>query len=205
DPGWKTFTITESSAHPELIGRSVESIAKERGCTPFDVVSDVSLDDKLLTRFEIVFANDDVEGVSKLLTSDGCILGLSDAGAHIGQICDAVMPTDFLSRWVRDRGLMSVERGIHKLTGEIGHVLNLDRGVIRAGAMADLVVLDWERVGPGPIRRVVDMPADGDRLIADRPTGIDHVLVNGVPIRSEGESLLERLERFPGHILRSAA
>lgn len=204
DPGWKTFTISESAAHPELVGRSVLDIAKERSCTPFDVVCDVSLADKLLTRFEIVFANDDVEGVSQLLKSEGCILGLSDAGAHIGQICDAVMPTDFLSRWVRDRGLMSVERGIHKLTGEIGHVLGLDRGVLRPGAMADVAVLDWERVAPGPIRRVQDMPAGGDRLIADRPGGIDHVLVNGVPIRSDGQSLLDRLERLPGQVLRSA-
>ena len=204
DPGWKTFTVSESAAHPELVGRSVLDIAKERGCTPFDVVCDVSLADKLLTRFEIVFANDDVDGVSQLLTTEGCILGLSDAGAHIGQICDAVMPTDFLARWVRDRELMSVERGIHKLTGEIGHVLGLDRGVIREGAMADVVVLDWERVAPGPIRRVTDMPANGDRLIADRPDGIDHVFVNGVAIRSEGQSLLDRLERYPGQVLRSA-
>ena len=142
--------------------------------------------------------------MSQLLTTEGCILGLSDAGAHIGQICDAVMPTDFLARWVRDRELMSVERGIHKLTGEIGHVLGLDRGVIREGAMADVVVLDWERVAPGPIRRVTDMPANGDRLIADRPGGIDYVFVNGVAIRSEGQSLLDRLERYPGQVLRSA-
>ena len=204
DPGWPTVTITESTAHPELVGRSVQSVADERGVTPFDVVSDVSLDDDLRTRFEIVFANNDVDGVGKLLTAEGCILGLSDAGAHVGQICDAVMPTDFLANWVRDRGLMSVERGIQKLTAEIGHVLNIDRGVLRVGAPADVVVLDWEKVAPGPIRRVVDMPAGGDRLIADRPGGIEHVLVNGVPIRSEGKSVLDALPRMPGQILRPA-
>ncbi|MBY0399534.1 amidohydrolase family protein [Myxococcota bacterium] len=205
DPGWKTVTISESAAHSELVGRSVQSLADERGVTPFDVVSDVSLDDGLLTRFEIVFANDDVEGVGRLLSSDGCILGLSDAGAHVGQICDAVMPTDFLANWVRDRGLMSIEKGIHKLTGEIGHVLAIDRGILAIGRPADVVVLDWERVAPGPIRRVVDMPAGGDRLIADRPGGIDHVLVNGVPIRSEGRSVLDSLGRWPGRVLRATA
>jgi N-acyl-D-amino-acid deacylase len=204
DPGWPTVTISESKAHPELVGRSVQSLADARGVSPFDVVADVSLADDLLTRFEIVFANDDVEGVGRLLTSEGCILGLSDAGAHVGQICDAVMPTDFLGRWVRDRGIMSIERGIQKLTGEIGHVLNLDRGVLRVGAPADVVVLDWEKVAPGPIRRVADMPAGGDRLIADQPGGIDAVLVNGVPIRSEGRSVLETLPRLPGHVLRPA-
>ncbi len=205
DPGWPTVTISESTAHPELVGRSVQSIADERGVAPFDVVSDISLADDLLTRFEIVFANNDVEGVSELLKADGCVLGLSDAGAHVGQICDAVMPTDFLSRWVRDRGLMSVERGIRKVTGEVGHVLNLDRGVLRVGAPADVAVLDWEKVSPGPIRRVVDMPAGGDRLTADQPGGIDHVLVNGVPIRSEGRSVIDALPRMPGHVLRPVA
>ncbi len=205
DPGWPTVTIAESAAHPRLVGRSVQSIADERGMAPFDVVAELSLADDLLTRFEIVFANDDVEGVSRLLTAEGCILGLSDAGAHVGQICDAVMPTDFLGRWVRDRGIMSLEQGIRKLTGEIGHVLNLDRGVLRPGAPADVVVLDWEKVAPGPIRRVADMPAGGDRLIADRPGGLDAVLVNGVPIRSEGRSVLEALPRLPGHVLRPVA
>ncbi|MEZ4334313.1 MAG: amidohydrolase family protein [Myxococcota bacterium] len=206
DPGWPTVTIAESRAHPELVGRSVQSIADERGAAPFDVVADVSLADDLMTRFEIVFANDDVEGVSRLLTAEGCILGLSDAGAHVGQICDAVMPMDFLANWVRDRALMGVERGIHKLTGEIAHVLGLaDRGVLRPGAQADVVVLDWERVAPGPIRRVADMPAQGDRLIADQPGGLDWVLVNGVPIRSEGRSELDSLDRLPGRILRPSA
>ncbi len=205
DPGWPTVTISESTSHPELVGRSVQSLADERGATPFDVVADVSLADDLMTRFEIVFANNDADGVRELLTAEGCVLGLSDAGAHVGQICDAVMPTDFLARWVRDRGIMSPERGLQKLTGEIAHVLAIDRGVLRVGAAADVVVLDWEKIAPGPIRRVADMPAGGDRLLADQPGGIDHVFVNGVAIRSEGRSVLDALDRLPGHVLRPSA
>jgi N-acyl-D-aspartate/D-glutamate deacylase len=205
NPGWQTFTIAESPLHPELQGRSVLDLAQERGTTPWDVVCDVALEEDLATRFEIVFANDDEKGVSELLQAQGCVLGLSDAGAHVGQICDAVMPTDFLSRWVRDRDLMSVERGIHKLTGEVAQVLGIERGVLEVGAPADLVVLDWEKLSPGPIRRVADLPADGERLLADAPSGIDHVLVNGVPIRSEGRSVVAGLAQLPGSILRGAA
>ena len=205
NPGWKTFTVAESAAHPELEGRSVLDIAEERGSTPWDVVCDVALEEDLATRFEIVFANDNEEGVSELLRSDGCILGLSDAGAHIGQICDAVMPTDFLARWVRDRNLMSVEQGIHKVTGEIAKVLDIERGLLQEGLPADLAVLDWDQLSPGPFRRVADMPANGERLIADAATGIDHVLVNGVIIRSEGKPVLDGLEKLPGSILRSPA
>jgi N-acyl-D-aspartate/D-glutamate deacylase len=203
NPGWATFTVAESAAHPELEGRSVLSIAEERGCTPFDVVCDVALSENLATRFEIVFANDNEKGVAELLKADGCILGLSDAGAHVSQICDAVMPTDFLSNWVRDRELMSVEEGIRKVSGEIADVAGIDRGTLRVGAPADLVVLDWEGLSPGPFRRVADMPAEGERLIADAPRGVDHVLVNGVPIRSEGEPVASQLDQLPGSILRS--
>jgi len=200
NPRWDTFRVAESDSHPERIGRCVEEIAAEKGVTAFDVVCDTALDDDLETRFSVTFANDEEDGVSLLMTSEGCIMGLSDAGAHVGQICDAVMPTDFLASWVRDRQLMSVEQGIHKLSGEIGQVLGIDRGHLRVGSPADVVVLDWENLSPGPIHRVYDLPANGDRLIADDPKGIDHILVNGVPIRSEGTPLPDAL---PGSILRS--
>ena len=202
NPRWETFTVSESDVHPELVGRSAASIARERGVSAFDAVADIVLDDDN-ARFNVVFANDEEDGVTRLLTSEGCVMGLSDAGAHVGQICDAVMPTDFLSRWVRDRALMPVEAGIRKLTGELADVLCIDRGYLRAGAPADVVVLDWDELSTGPIRRVRDMPAGGDRLLADAPAGIDTVLVNGVPIRDSGKSLIDELDELPGAVLRS--
>jgi cytosine/adenosine deaminase-related metal-dependent hydrolase len=54
---------------------------------------------------------------------------------------------------------------------------------VRPGAAADLAILDWDDLDAGPVRRVQDFPADGDRLVADQPRGVRHVLVNGVPIR----------------------
>ena len=204
DPGWPTFTVAESKVHADLVGRSVLDIARERGGTPWDAVCDLALAEDLATRFEIVFANADTEGVSELLRGEGCVLGLSDAGAHVGQICDAVMPTDFLSTWVRDRELMSIEQGVHKVSGEVARVVGLhDRGTLEPGRVADLVVLDWDRLCPGPERRAHDFPAGGERLTADQPSGIDHVLVAGVATRQDGESRLQSLDRLPGQILRS--
>ncbi|MFK7898938.1 MAG: amidohydrolase family protein [Myxococcota bacterium] len=204
NPGWATFTVAESEKHRALQGRSVLELAAERGGTPWDVVCDLALEEDLQTRFEVVFANDDAEGVGELLGGEGCVLGLSDAGAHVGQICDAVMPTDFLASWVRDRELMSMERGIHKVTGEIAQVLDLgpDLGVVRNGARADLVVLDWEGLSPGPSRRVSDLPAGGERLVADEAKGIDAAFVGGVAIRSGGQPCHDALETLPGEILR---
>jgi N-acyl-D-aspartate/D-glutamate deacylase len=205
NPGWETFTVSDSQAHPELEGRSLASIARDRGCTPFDVLADVALDDNLLARFEVTFANNDEAGITMLVQNEGCIMGLSDAGAHISQICDAVMPTDFLSSWVRDRQVMPIERGVRKLTGEIADVIGVDRGYVRVGSPADIVVIDLERLSTGPLRRVRDMPADGERLIADAPTGIDAVLVNGVPIRLDGKPIDHLLDELPGAVLRSVA
>ena len=198
---WSEAILVESPGSPDLVGRSVGEIAASRGATPFGTLCQLAIADGLLTRVRITFANDDVDGVTRLLNGEGCILGLSDAGAHVSQICDAVLPTDFLAHWVRDREVMSVERGIRKLTGELADVLELDRGYLRPGAPADIVVLDYQRLSPGPIRRVRDFPAGGERLIADRPEGVDYILVNGVPIRWEGASDPSGREAMPGAIL----
>jgi N-acyl-D-aspartate/D-glutamate deacylase len=200
---WETTRVAESPSRPELAGRSLGALARERGVSPWDALCDVAVEDGLRTRIEITFANDDEEGVAALLRADGCVLGLSDAGAHVSQICDAVMPTDFLARWVRDRKLMPLEAGIHKLTGEVAQVLGLERGVLREGAPADVAVLDWDALDPGPVRRVRDMPGGGERLVADAPRGVVHVLVNGVPIRERGADSAAGLARRPGTILRS--
>jgi N-acyl-D-amino-acid deacylase len=202
---WETLTVVESASRPDLIGRSVAQIARERGGSPWDAMCDLAIADSLSTRFEITFANDDIEGVTSLMCADGAIMGLSDAGAHVGQICDAVMPTDFLSRWVRDRAVMPLEAGIRKLTGEIADVVDLTggRGYLRVGAPADVLVLDWDALAPGPIRRVHDMPAGGDRLVADAPRGIEHMLVNGTPIRRDGRPLEQAETGRPGTVLRS--
>ena len=199
-PRWEIIKVAETRAFAALIGTSLSDLAASRGTAPFDAMCDIALEDDLATRFSVVFANDDEAGVRTLLTAPGCILGLSDAGAHVAQICDSVLPTDFLAGWVRDRGVMGIEAGIHKLTGEQARVLGLDRGTLVQGTQADIVVLDLNRLGVGPIRRVSDMPAGGERLIADRPTGYSHIFVNGVPTRLDGMPVPDAR---PGAILRS--
>ena len=147
---WGAAHLVESPGHAGLVGRTIGDIAAERHCSPFDVLCDLAIIDAMQTRVRITFANDDVAAVTRLLQGDGCILGLSDAGAHVSQICDAVMPTDFLAHWVRDREVMTVEDGVRKLTGEIADVLDLDRGYLRVGApgaSSSLITSSWRR-GP---------------------------------------------------------
>jgi N-acyl-D-amino-acid deacylase len=98
---------------------------------------------------------------------------------------------------------MPLERAIHKLTGEPAAVYGLhDRGTVEVGKAADLCVFDPDTVDPGPLRRLRDFPADGERLTADAPVGMTHTLVNGVPIRVDGAPAEEGLAARPGVVLR---
>ena len=78
----------------------------------------------------------------------------------------------------------------------------IDRGRLRRGAWADVVVFDPATVAPGPVRRVRDFPANAERLTADAPTGVRHVLVNGTPVRLDGEHIGTGAK--PGKVVRPA-
>jgi len=197
-PRWETCEISDSDRFPELEGRRVDALARERGCGPLDVICEVALADDLATRFRIYIANDEPKSVSHLLNHESVALGLSDAGAHLGQLCDAPLATDLLGPWVRDRAVMSLERAVRKLTGEPADMFGfVRRGYLREGYWADVCVFDPATVSPGPTRRVRDFPANGERLTAEEPIGVRHVLVNGTPIRRD-EAQLDMLEQCPG-------
>lgn len=185
---WAAVSVAESRSRPDLADRPVLDLAAEQGVTALDAVLDLSLADDLTTRFWSVVANDDPEGIAWLLPQDNVLLGLADSGAHVSQLCDACFATDLLGTWVRDRGVMPLERAVHKLTGEPAAVYGLaDRGTVEVGKAADLCVFDPGTVAPGPLRRRRDFPARGERLTADAPVGMTHTLVNGVPVRADGE------------------
>src|SRR3954471_13286099 len=207
-PNWAALEVAESAQHPEMIDRRVVELAAEREQTPFDFMLDLSMEENLETRFRSVLANNDPEAIAWLLQRDGVLLGLADSGAHVSQLCDACLPTDLLGNWVREKEVISLERAVQKLTGEPAGVFGLDqagggRGLLREGMAADITVFDPDTIAPGPLRRVRDFPADGERLTADQPSGMTHTIVNGVPIRVDGAPVPEGLDRTPGTVLRS--
>ncbi len=198
---WESLKVAESATHPELVDRSIPEIAAERGCTPLDAMLDIALSENLETRFWSVLANNDPDGIAWLLPQDTVLLGLADSGAHVSQLCDACFATDLLGNWVRGREVMPLEHAVHKLTGEPAAVYGMrDRGTLEVGQAADVCVFDADTVAPGPLRRVRDFPADGERLTADAPVGVRHVLVNGTPIRVDGEPVADG--KRPGALLR---
>lgn len=203
-PRFETFVIDESPSRPELVGKNLMALAAERGATPFDALLDIALGEpELALRVRAVLANDETSEVGALLTDPHCVLGLSDAGAHVGQLCDAPQATDFLGNWVRGRSLMPIEDAVRRLTSVQADLIGLpDRGRLQPGAWADVVVFDPATVAPGPVRRVRDFPANAERLTADAPTGVRHVLVNGVPVQEDG--VRGSAERKPGQVVRPA-
>jgi len=198
-PRWETFEVSESERFPELQGRRVAELARQRGLSPLDLMCELAVAEDLKTRFRAYIANDDVEAVGHLLTHEQVALGLSDAGAHVAQLCDAPLYTDLLGNWVRERRLMPLEKAVRKMSGEPADIFGfVRRGYLREGYWADVCVFDPRTVGPGPIRRVRDFPAQAERLTAEEPSGVRHVLVNGTPIRIDGRSQFDSLERRPG-------
>lgn len=187
-PRWETFDVMESASMPELVGRRLVDLAAETGTEPFDRLLELTLAEPgLALRIRAVVANDDPDGVAMLLNEPGCALGLSDAGAHVGQLCDAPLPTDLLGNWVRERQVLSLEEAVRKLTSEPAALFGFaGRGTLREGAWADLVVFDPDTVAPGPLRRVRDFPTGSERLTADEAVGVGLVMVNGEIVVADG-------------------
>ena len=205
-PRWSTMEIMESAAHPEHIGRRVSDLAGQMGIDVFDALMELAVaEPDLMLRIKVVIANDDEDGVKALLSDPHTTLGLSDAGAHVGQLCDAPLPTDLLGNWVRDRQAIPMELAVRKLSGLQADLFSFaGRGYLRAGNWADITVFDPATVAPGPVRRVRDFPANSERLTADAPLGMRHILVNGQAIQQDGARVEGALDTRPGMLVRPA-
>jgi N-acyl-D-aspartate/D-glutamate deacylase len=202
---WPELRIAEgfSPGSRAVVGETVGRVAERRGEDAFDTILELAIGDELRTLFATRPAGDDAETWrlrSYYWGDERTLIGGSDAGAHLDALCGATYTTDFLGGSVRDRELISLERAVQLLTDAPARLLGLrDRGRVAEGAWADLVVFDPERIAPGPLHVRTDLPAGAARLYSDA-VGIEHVLVNGVPIVRSGEVTGD----LPGTALRSA-
>jgi len=197
---WAKTTVQESARHAGIVdGPTVAELAAGRGVHPLDVMLDLALEEDLDTRYLVVLCNDDEDEIGGLLRDDRTLLGLSDAGAHVSQLCDACYSTHLLGHWVRDKGVLTLEQAVWRLTGQPAALLGLEgRGVLREGAIADLVAFDPDTVSPLPATRVRDFPGGADRLVADSQ-GVEHMWVGGVATRRDGKEIVGAR---PGRLLR---
>jgi N-acyl-D-aspartate/D-glutamate deacylase len=174
-----------------LEGRTVEECARAAGAHPLDCMFDLALAEDLDTLFVGTLLNSDEEAVGRMLSDPGALISLSDAGAHLEFFCDAGFGLHVLGHWVRERGLMSLERAVRRLTGEAADAFGIrDRGRIAPGAWADLLLFDPETVGRGPAVRSFDLPSGASRLVTPA-TGVEGVWVNGVRVADADGALAD--------------
>jgi N-acyl-D-aspartate/D-glutamate deacylase len=193
---------TYSDVNAGLKGRAVKDIAEERGQQPFDALVDICINDDLRTiLWPMPNDNDPDTWALRQQAWDerDIMLGGSDAGAHLDRMAGAPFPTRFLGDMIRGRKLVPLERAVRMVTGEQADVFGLtDRGYLRAGAHADVVVFDPEEVGSEDATLVFDLPGGAPRLTAGS-RGVRRVLVNGVETVRDGAATGAR----PGTLLRS--
>jgi N-acyl-D-aspartate/D-glutamate deacylase len=199
---WQRTWIASAPSEPGLDERPLAEVARERGVHPLDLALDLGLASRLEARFRVAIMNFDEDEVAELLQAPQTVLGLSDAGAHASQLCDACFSTHLLGHWVREKQTLSLEQAVQMLTARPAEVFGLaDRGRLAPGWPADLVVFDPARVGAGPLRRVHDQPGGADRLVADA-VGIEAVIVGGRFVRRDGADAIDPDGPLPGRLLR---
>jgi len=198
---WGQMRVLEVG-RPELaghVGRTLEEIAASEGKRPVDAYFDLGLADNLDTRFQSSTFNFDPAGIERLITDDRCLIGLSDGGAHVDFICDVGYATALLDLWVRKRGVLSLEKAVHKLTQVPATLFGIpDRGVLAEGKVADLVLFDPATVTARPPKYAYDLPCNGRRLVSESG-GIKATFVAGVQLYDQGK----HTGVLPGRILRS--
>ena len=172
-----------------LVGRTVADIAAERGADGLDTFLDIALEDDLGARFLYTISNIDLDVVAKIINDPRTLIGASDGGAHVDQICDVGYATWLLGTWVRERKAMSLERAVQRLTGDPARVFGIaERGRIAAGLKADIAVFDPATVGSDRLARAVfDLPGGARRLVSDA-RGIAATVVNGQLLMRGGEA-----------------
>jgi N-acyl-D-aspartate/D-glutamate deacylase len=199
---WERMVVSYHPPDPSLEERRMDELARERGVDPADLMLDLALATELASRFRMSVVNFDEDEVAELLVHPATILGLSDAGAHASQLCDACFATHLLGHWVREKGTLTLEQAVRMLTSRVADVMGItDRGRLAPGLAADVTVFDPDTVGCSKLRRVHDLPGGTERLVADA-FGVNAVVVNGVVVREGGRDAVKPDGALPGRLLR---
>lgn len=181
------------------VGHSVAELAEAEGKPIMDAFLDLALEEDLDTLFEHSEVQGDHDAVCEILRSPYVLIGQSDAGAHLAYDAGFGYCTQLLGYWVRERGAMSLEEAIRKLTFMIASVFGIrDRGLLRPGLAADVVVFDPTTVAAEERLLVHDLP-EGEPRYVQHARGIHCTIVNG-SVLMEGANHTGVL---PGKVLRS--
>ena len=168
----RMYPLTDPPNYEPTPDDSVAGLAAAEGIEPVQKMYDLMLADEgaqLLYMPLMNYANGSLDDVREMIVSDHSMFGLSDAGAHCNVISDGTFPTTAITHWTRDRTRgerIDLEFIVHQQTQRTAaHVGWHDRGVIAPGYLADLNLIDHDRLALHPPRLVDDLPAGGTRLM----------------------------------------
>ena len=178
--------------------RTVAEIARERGVDPAEAMIDLALERDLERFFIHPVANEDQDTVLEMMRHPRAVVTFSDSGAHVSQIIDSSLQTHLLSHWVRAKQAFTLEQAVRMLTlVPATHWGFADRGLVREGFAADLIVFDPDTISPELPEVVNDLPAGARRLV-QRARGIAATIVNGEVLLRDGKYT----GALPGQLLR---
>ncbi|PYM45835.1 MAG: amidohydrolase [Candidatus Rokuibacteriota bacterium] len=178
--------------------RTVAEIARERGVDPAEAMIDLALEKDLDRFFVHPVANEDQDTVLEMMRHPRAVVTFSDSGAHVSQIVDSSLQTHLLSHWVRAKQAFTLEQAVRMLTLVPATYWGFaDRGLVREGFVADLIVFDPDTISPEMPEVVNDLPAGARRLV-QRARGIAATIVNGEVLLRDGK----HTGALPGQLLR---
>jgi N-acyl-D-aspartate/D-glutamate deacylase len=202
---WDKLNLLEAATaeYRDLEHRDLAALAAADGKHPLDWMLDCALAEDLDTVFTAVLLNSDEDAVGRMLRDPHASIALSDAGAHLTFFCDAGFGLYLMGHWSRDLGVLPLEEAVWQLTGRPAQIFGIqERGLLRPGYAADLLLFDPATVGRGPKQRVHDLPGGAPRLTTPA-MGVHGVWVNGVKVADESGAR-EDAGR-PGEVLREFA
>jgi len=200
---WSAIVVRAVSLEKNrpLQGRGLAEIAAASGKHAADVMLDLALEERLETEFQVQTRSpEDESRIAEMVKSGHALPQQSDAGAHLNtNFCTAGESSYVLGQWVRERQLLSLEDAIRRLTFQPARIMGLrDRGLVREGLAADLMVFDLSRIGVKEDEVRHDGPAGVPRRVQGAE-GVDYVIVGGRTVLDHGA----HTGALPGRVLRA--
>ena len=200
---WTEFRVLQvaQERNYKYEGMTIAQISEQENKHPLDAMLDLALDEDLQTEFSHLMAFGDQEKLEKSIKNPNAHISVSDGGAHTRFLTISTWPVYFLTHWIRDREIMTLEQAHQKMSAFPAWFADFkDRGTLRAGAWADIMIYNMEELGflhEKPIFET-DFPG-GERRLIQRATGLRYTIVNGA-VTFEGNDCTGAL---PGKLLRS--